>query len=72
MGRWGAQVTVVPRWVGGAADGPKEGVWEHTGVATAEGMFDREGMISGVFHGLGHCTLRQVRELRWNGLKEDN
>lgn len=47
----------------GASDCPKEEVWRHTRLGTVECKFDWEAMISGVFHGPGHCTCRQAREL---------
>lgn len=35
-------------------------------------MFNREEIISGVFHRPGHCTRSKAREMRWSGLEERN
>lgn len=49
---------------------PKD--WEHIGEPIADGMFDRAGITSGIFHKPDHCNCRQKRELRWSGLEEGN
>lgn len=40
----------------GTVDCPGKGVWGYVGVTAAKGVFDRCGMISGRFQGMGHCT----------------
>lgn len=52
-----------------SVDFPAKGLWGHTGVETAEGMFDKRRMTSGIFHAPAHCTCRQVRELSHSGLE---
>lgn len=42
----------------GTADCSGKWVWEHIRVGVAEGMFDKEEMISGISHKAGHCTYR--------------
>lgn len=47
---------------------PKKGTWGCTGVGTSEGMFAKEEMLSGVFHGLGHHIHGWVEALKLSGL----
>lgn len=39
-----------------AVDCLGKGAWGCAGVGAAKGVFDRCGMISGRFQGMGHCT----------------
>lgn len=50
------QITLVSTQEGADYLGKED--WGCFGVEAAEGMFDREGMASGAFQGLGLCTWR--------------
>lgn len=54
----------------------KVGGLGHIGMGAAEGaadsMFDKGGMTSGVFHGLGNGIYRQARKLRQSGIEVGN
>lgn len=70
-GRWGSPSQDTPAQPSGkgAADCQGKGVWECIEVGAPKGMFDGGGMTSSGFHGMGHCTCRKMRELRWDGLE---
>lgn len=44
---------------------PREGNLEFVGVGAVEGMFDREGVTSGGFHGSLHPQVGEGAETSW-------